>query len=154
MALAGRWSIHVGGEIDDKLPLHGKVVVGFTQVFGDHLLTANVHINMLANFNVDDAEESLVLLFELLLVEDLNRNQAVIGDSDLECLVPVRVKGLFDNRRRMCLLTIDSQNGEGVRKSEDIALEQAIGRNHCDPQIPSPSISSHFVTLGKRLGSA
>ena len=42
-----------------------------------HTVATNVHVYHIADSHVDDAEKSLVLLFEFLLVEDLNGEDAV-----------------------------------------------------------------------------
>ena len=46
-------------------------------------LTISTHLQIddIANTDIDHSEESLILLFELLLIEDLNRKNAVFVDS-------------------------------------------------------------------------
>lgn len=72
---------------------------------------------MPANLYVDDSEESLVPFLKLLLVKDLNGNQAFIGDANLKRLVPVWVQRPFDHRCRVGLFTVHSDDGKWVRKS-------------------------------------
>ena len=42
-----------------------------------HTVAADVHINHIADADIDDAEKALVLLLEFLLVENLNGQNAV-----------------------------------------------------------------------------
>lgn len=45
---------------------------------------AQVEVERGRDGNVDDAEEALVLLFELLLIKDLYRDDARVFDVDIE----------------------------------------------------------------------
>lgn len=114
-----------------------------------HTITAGVKINNAANSNIDDTQEALVLFLELLLVEDLDREDALLGHPSVcplarhnhdgqrgdavqvEALVPVWVQCLFDHTRRLGLLAADGSNSEGVWKAEHIALVQAVCGNDC-----------------------
>lgn len=42
--------------------------------------------------NVDHAQESLILLLELLLIKDLDRDDTAVLDHDIESFVPVRIQ--------------------------------------------------------------
>ena len=48
-------------------------------------ITASVQVDNGADADVDDAEEALVLLLELLLVEDLHRQHALFVDPPAAC---------------------------------------------------------------------
>lgn len=41
-------------------------------------ITASIKVNNAANLDIDNAEEALILLLELLLVKDLNREDGVL----------------------------------------------------------------------------
>lgn len=43
------------------------------------------YLDNIPNANIDNAEEPLVLLLELALVEDLNSKDAVLGDTATLC---------------------------------------------------------------------
>lgn len=58
-----------------------------THVYGyklDPTITAGIEVDDIADSYVDDAEKALILLLELLLVEDLHREDAVFGDSPVK----------------------------------------------------------------------
>ena len=44
-------------------------------------ITTHRQVNDIADTDIDDSEETLVLLLEFLLVENLNRKNAVLVDS-------------------------------------------------------------------------
>lgn len=48
--------------------------------FFGHTITTHRQVNNISNPNVDYSEETLVLLLELLLVENLDRENAVLVD--------------------------------------------------------------------------
>lgn len=52
-------------------------------------------------------------------------------NSHVKALVPVRVEGLLHDAGGVGLLGIDGNHGEGVGKTEDLALGQAIGGDDC-----------------------
>jgi hypothetical protein len=52
-------------------------------------------------------------------------------DIHVKGLVPVRVESLLDHARRVRLLSVDGDNGEGVRQAKDVALRKAIRGNDC-----------------------
>jgi hypothetical protein len=86
----------VSGEVQDQLAMHNHVVVGLFEIACQHLCGLSVHVggverdvptvaarvqvNDGPDADVDDAEEALVLLLELLLVEDLDREHALLVD--------------------------------------------------------------------------
>lgn len=82
-----------------------------------HTISSHIQINDIADADVDHTKEALVLLFELLLIKDLDGENAVFSDSpspivsDKECtgsrrdcdehikdLIPIRIQGLPDYR--------------------------------------------------------
>lgn len=44
----------------------------------------------------------------------------------IKAFIPVGVQGLFDDTGSVCLLRIDSDDGERVRKPEDITFRETI----------------------------
>lgn len=74
-------------------------------------------LNDIADANVDDTEKTLILLLELLLVEHLNRQYAVLVCAEVKTLVPVGVQGPFRDGRRLGLLPIEGGDSEGVREA-------------------------------------
>jgi hypothetical protein len=82
---------------------------------------------------VDHTQKALISSLELALIEDLYCDNGRILDHDIKVLIPIRIKGLFDHTRRVCLLRIDGDDSEWAGKSEDIALGQTISSNDCDP---------------------
>jgi hypothetical protein len=94
-------------------------------------VTAGVQVDDRAYADIDNSEEALVLLLELLLVEDLHREDALFVDLPallsawsgvysveydvhVEALVPVGVQRLLDDARGARLLAIDRGHGEGI----------------------------------------
>lgn len=103
-----------------------------------HTITTHLKIDDIADPNIDDAQESLILLFEFLLIEDLNRQNAVLVDSPASpnlltpapaCLaewthhvqikrfIPIRIQCLLDDRGRMGLLASDGGHSERIGES-------------------------------------
>jgi hypothetical protein len=100
-------------------------------------IPARVEVYYRPYADIDDAQEALVLLLELLLVKDLNREDAFFVHSPVSCvsvmrtcarrglrgsvhveaLVPVGIQRLLDDARGARLLAIDCGYGEGVGKS-------------------------------------
>ena len=90
-----------------------------------------------ADPDVDDAQESLVLLLELLLIEHLHGEDAVFihsagrwldttdpcgqwgRDPQVETLVPVGVQRPLGDGRRLCLFAVDRGYGKWIRKAWD-----------------------------------
>lgn len=52
--------------------------------FFGRTITTHRQVNDIADANIDDSKESLVLLFEFLLVKDLDRKNAVLVDSPVK----------------------------------------------------------------------
>ena len=155
----------VGGEIDDELAVNDKVIVGLLEVQGEHLcrykseaqlligigetctMTAELQVQYIADTDVHNAEETLIALLELTLVEYLHSDnggildsargpsekhiQTRICDAHVEALVPVRVQRLLNHTGRVGLLRIYRDDREGVWQSKDLTLGQAIGSNNC-----------------------
>ena len=48
-----------------------------------------------------------------------------------DILVPVRVEGSLDNARGVNLLAIDRNNGERIRQTQKITLNERVGSNDC-----------------------
>jgi hypothetical protein len=55
--------------------------------FFGRTITTHRQVNDIADADIDDSEKTLVLLLEFLLVEDLNRKNAVLVDS------PAKIRG-------------------------------------------------------------
>jgi hypothetical protein len=53
------------------------------------------------------------------------------ADSHVEAFIPVRVQRLLHNAGCVSLLSVDSDYGERVGKSEDISFGESIGSNDC-----------------------
>lgn len=106
-----------------------------------HTITAGVEINHAANAHIDNAQEALILLLELLLVEDLDRKNALLGHTPvcpsarfhtatesgegvlhIKALVPVRIQRLFDHARGLRLFPADGSNRKGIWKAEQHTL--------------------------------
>lgn len=129
----------VSGEIKNELAMYDHVVVGLFEVAREHFISTSVQVDDRPYADVDDAEESLVLLLEFLLVEDLDRENAFFVHSHVEALVPVGVQRLLDDARGARLLAIDRGHGKWVRKAEDIALVKPISGNDGDAQVGLPA---------------
>jgi len=125
----------VSREVENKLAVDDHVVVGLFEIARKHLIPARVEVYHRPYADIDDAQEALVLLLELLLVKDLNREDALFVHFHVEALVPVGVQRLLDDARGARLLAIDRGHGEGVRKSEHIALVEPIGGDDGDAQV-------------------
>lgn len=97
-----------------------------------HTISSGVKINHVSDADVNYTKEALVLLFEFLLVKNLDCKDAVfsgfpvrlsvhISRSD-ECsahvkdLIPVWIEGLLDNGGSSGLLTTDRRYCKGVWK--------------------------------------
>lgn len=100
--LIRRGSCQAGGQIDNEFAVYNEIIGGFLEVTSKHFcvtgqswsdsgeagasftISAGIKVNNVANANVDDTEEALVLLLELLLVKDLNGEDAVLGCSPVD----------------------------------------------------------------------
>lgn len=80
----------------------------------------------IADTDIDDAEEALVLLFELFLVKDLDDEDGIFGRQKQKGFVPVGVQGLFRGFGSLCLQAVDGDDGEGIRLAKDIALVEGL----------------------------
>ncbi|KAI3481094.1 hypothetical protein L1887_56668 [Cichorium endivia] len=125
----------VGVEVDDELAVHDEIVVGFFELLVEQTLSAKFEVENVGDADVDHAQEALIALLELLLVEDLDSDDGGVGDGDIEAVVPVRVERLFDDGRGMGLLSVDGDDGERIGKTEDITLGQSIGGNDGDANL-------------------
>jgi hypothetical protein len=107
--------------------------------FVGHTITTHRKIDNIANSDVNDTEETLILLLEFLLVKDLDRKYAVLIDSpasakttvntfalfyrwdrihvQVEWFIPVGIQSFLDHRGGMCLLSSDGGHGERIRES-------------------------------------
>lgn len=119
-------------------------------------ITAGIEIDDIADSDIDNAEKALVLLLELLLVEDLDGEDAVFCDSPvgavstssaiserhyvhIKALIPVRVERLLYYARSPSLLAVDRGDGERVGKScKDVKrpLEGSNGSGKFTEDIP------------------
>src|SRR6202044_1574428 len=52
-------------------------------------------------------------------------------NTHVETLIPVRIESLFHNAGCMSLLSVHSDNGERIGKSEDISFGKSIGGDNC-----------------------
>ena len=112
-------------------------------------MSPEFEIENIADSNVDDTKETLVAALKLALVEDLHSNhrrvlhhtvrwsvisklkkRSYISRSQVEALIPIRIQSLLDDTGRVGLFRVNGDNCKGIRKSEDIALGQPIGRNN------------------------
>ena len=98
-------------------------------------VSSRIQVNDAANAHIDNAQKALILLLELLLVEDLDCENALLGDfpvlpsvqpichtsspshPHVKALVPIRVERLLDHARGSRLLAADSRDRKWVRKS-------------------------------------
>jgi hypothetical protein len=140
-----------------------KVVVGLFQITGEHFccgigtrpsgqsrydsrsafvghtITTHRKVDNIADSDINDTEETLVLLLKFLLVKDLDRKYAVLIDSpasakptvntfalfhrrdrihvQVEWFIPVGIQSFLDHRGGMCLLSSDGGHGERIRKA-------------------------------------
>lgn len=113
---------------------------GFIPVPPSRTITTHGKINDISDPNIDDTKEALVLLFELLLIEDLDRQNAILVDSPIstieplitsprssdqvghhhvqvEGLIPVRIQSLLNHRSRMGLFAPYRSHGEWIGES-------------------------------------
>jgi hypothetical protein len=112
-----------------------EVIGGLLKILGKHFVCAHVQVNDIADTDVDDTEEALVLLLELLLVEDLNCQNAVFCHSHVKHFIPIRVQGFSDDGGCPRLFPGDGRNGERVGKAENISFVQAVSRNNCAKSV-------------------
>lgn len=110
----------VGAEVENDLTVDDERVVGLTQVLGDHLVASLGQVEHVADSDVDDTQEALVLLFELFVVKDLHDNDGRRGHVDVERLVPVGVERLLDDGGGSGLAPIHKHDSEGVGETEHI----------------------------------
>ena len=98
-----------------------------------HTISTDIKIYDIADPNVDDTEEALVLFLELFLIENLNGENAVLcrfpgsmlgllathqlQDIHVKDFIPIRIKGLLDHRCCSRLLATNSRNCERVWES-------------------------------------
>jgi hypothetical protein len=89
--------LQVSGEVEDKLAMDDHVVVRLLEVACEHLcgvvsavhsadlweptISTRVQVDYRPYADIYDTEKALVLLLELLLVKDLNRENALLIDS-------------------------------------------------------------------------
>ena len=122
--------------------MHDKIVVRALEIPGEQCLAAELEVYDLGDADIDNAEEALVALLELLLVEDLDGDDGRVSDGDVKRVVPVGVERLFDHRGGVCLLAVDGDNRKRVWEAKDIALSagthfrQAICGHYCDAHFP------------------
>lgn len=96
-----------------------------------HTIRANVKLDDASDANIDNAEKSLVLLLEFLLIKDLYGQNTVLRRLpniplaiacahvkllcvQVEALVPIRIQSLLDDAGSLGLLPINCGNGERV----------------------------------------
>lgn len=90
--------------------MYNKIISGFLQVTRKHFcvigqslvgsggaevsftISTRIKVDNIANTNVNDTEEALILLLKLLLVKDLNGKDAVLGRSPVHLLLPASIE--------------------------------------------------------------
>jgi hypothetical protein len=103
--------------------VYHKVVGGFLEVSCKHLVVSfRDQLDDISYSDINDTKKPLVLLLELLLIEDLHGQDAVLIDLEVETLIPVRVEGLLGDCCRLSLLTVDGGDRERIGEPEDISF--------------------------------
>ena len=103
--------------------MYHQIVGRLLEIPREHLIIGvGGQLNDISYANVDDSEKALVLFLELLLVKDLDGENAVFIDFKVETLIPVWIQRSLGNLRRLRLLAIYRRYRERVGKSEDIPL--------------------------------
>lgn len=77
--------------------MNDELVVGFLELTREESFAAEFQIKLIRDSDVDDAQETLVLFLELLLVKYLHGDDGRVGHLKVEAVVPVRVQSLFDD---------------------------------------------------------
>lgn len=101
-------------------------------------MATQFQVQHIGNPHIDHSQESLILPFELALVEDLYGNHGGIldiaatrrergssswpMDLHVKALIPVWVQSLLDNACRVGLLGVDGYDCKWIGKSEYIPL--------------------------------
>jgi len=96
----------IGRKVENELAVDHEIIVGFAEITREHFckcqpsafivkscetkltITTDFQVYDTANTDVDDTKKTLVLLLELLLVKDLNRQYTFVTRS------PVRLSAL------------------------------------------------------------
>jgi len=120
-------------------------------------MAIEIEIKDIANANINYSKKTLIPPFKFTLVKNLHRdNRRVLDgtvlqscqpkktcavpksdavlrqdDSHVETLIPVRIQSLFHNAGCMSLLSVHSDNGERIGKSEDISFGKSIRSDNC-----------------------
>lgn len=103
--------------------MYHKVISRFLEISREHLIfSIGGQFYHVPYPDIDDTKETLVLFLELLLVEYLNSQDAVLIHFEIKMFVPVWVQGTLGDLCGLCLLAVDGSDGERVRKPEDISL--------------------------------
>lgn len=125
--------------------MSGPMSICRSNIGSRRTVTSHLQIDDIGDTNVDNAQEALIPLLELALVEDLYRNDGrvfhgsaktvrrelnrCLGSLHVKALIPVRIQSLLDHACSMCLLSIHSDDRKRVRQAENFTLRQAIGSN-------------------------
>lgn len=131
---------------------------------------AGIEVDHIANPDIDNPQESLILLLELLLVKHLDREYTILRSTPiassamnhpqprpqpqqhahLKRLIPVRVQRPLNHRRGIRLFAIERCDSEGVRESctnksvlPATKLSSGEGRRHTEHLALIQSISSN-----------
>jgi len=99
------------------------------------IISIRRELDDVADPDIYDAQKSLVLFLEFLLIEHLYGEDAVLIHSEVEALVPVGVQCPFGHYRRLGLLTVDRGNSKGIREAKDITLAEPVGSNDCHSKV-------------------
>lgn len=114
-------------------------------------IATGVQVNNRPYPDIDHTKETLILLLELLLIENLHRKHAIFGnspaqlqsvcsiscrnwclgckDAQIEAFVPVWIQGLLDHSRCLSLLSVHRDNSKWIRKTfcfHQLSLFQAL----------------------------
>lgn len=95
--------------------MNDELIIRSFEISSEGVFASKIEIDGLSDRNVDYSQETLILLLELLLIEDLDSEDTPVFDVNIERLVPIRVQCFLDCSGRVCLLAIDGDNREWVR---------------------------------------
>lgn len=107
--------------------MNDQVIGRLLQVSCKHLVLPRREVHYVSNSNIDDAQKSLVLLLELLLIKDLHGEDALFVGAEIKALVPVWIQCSLDDGRGLGLLSAERRHCKGIWKSEYIPLVESIG---------------------------
>jgi hypothetical protein len=65
------------------------------------------------------------------------KNGKLRTDSHIKTFIPVGIQGLSDHTCRVGLFSVDGDDSERIRESENITFGETISGDHCDRQTAS-----------------